>query len=400
MSYKTVIKTQGLNKQFLMFSNPLERLKQLLGIKKNYDQHTALENINIEIHKGETVGIIGVNGSGKSTLLQLICGTLTPTKGSVIVDGRISALLELGAGFNPEFTGLENIYLNATLMGLSKKEIDNILQDIIDFADIGDFINQPVKTYSSGMFARLAFSTAIHVEPEILIVDEILAVGDSRFQRKCLDKFKEIRGTGCTILFVSHDDYQVRNICDKVLYLKQGKQVFFGDSDEGVAYYLQDLQNMDSHNLMQADIEVNTNKLVNITNPLLLDTNNVSVNEIATGDSVTLQFDYTCSEIHTIGELCFVFNLYRKDNVYVCGTTTEMQNANIRKNVATGRVRVTFPSLELLAGIYNWRVAVNDSDGIQIISELIPVCEFSVKDTFKTVGLYDIKHTWSLEEIK
>lgn len=400
MSYKTVIKTQGLNKQFLMFSNPLERLKQLLGIKKSYDQHTALENINIEIHKGETVGIIGVNGSGKSTLLQLICGTLTPTKGSVIVDGRVSALLELGAGFNPEFTGLENIYLNATLMGLSRKETDNVLQDIIEFADISDFINQPVKTYSSGMFARLAFSTAIHVEPEILIVDEILAVGDSRFQRKCLDKFKEIRSTGCTILFVSHDDYQVRNICDKVLYLKQGQQVFFGDSDEGVAYYLQDLQNMDSQNLKKADIEPKTNKLVDITNPLLLDADNFSINEITTGDSVTLQFDYICSDINLVGELCFVFNLYRKDNVYVCGTTTEMQNANIRKNVATGRVRVTFPSLELLSGIYNWRVAVNDSDGIQIISELMPVCEFSVKDTFNTVGLYDIKHTWSLEEIR
>ncbi|RAS54436.1 lipopolysaccharide transport system ATP-binding protein/teichoic acid transport system ATP-binding protein [Vibrio diazotrophicus] len=399
MSYKTVIKAEGLDKKFLMFSNPLERLKQLVGIRKNYDQHTALENISFEIHRGETVGIIGVNGSGKSTLLQLICGTLTPTSGSVIVDGRISALLELGAGFNPEFTGLENIYLNATLMGLSKKETDDILQDVVDFADIGDFINQPVKTYSSGMFARLAFSTAIHVEPEILIVDEILAVGDSRFQRKCLDKFKEIRSTGCTILFVSHDDYQVRNICDKVLYLKKGQQVFFGDADEGVTYYLQDLQSMDNEEDQSANSE-STARLIDITNPLLLNKDKKVVEEITTGDAVTLQFDYSCSDINLVGGLSFVFNLYRKDSVYVCGTTTEMQEANIRKDIANGRVCITFPSLDLLAGIYNWRIAVNDSEGIQILSELVPVCEFKVKDTFKTVGLYDIEHSWSLEEIK
>ncbi|HHS3346866.1 TPA: ABC transporter ATP-binding protein, partial [Vibrio cholerae] len=171
-------------------------------------KYNALVDINFEVNKGDTVGIIGVNGSGKSTLLQIICGTLAPTSGNAIVNGRVAALLELGAGFNPEFTGLENIRLNAALMGLSKLEIDEIFDDVVRFADIGEFLQQPVKTYSSGMFARLAFATAIHVRPEILIVDEILSVGDSRFQRKCINKLKQIRDSGCTILFVSHDDYQ------------------------------------------------------------------------------------------------------------------------------------------------------------------------------------------------
>lgn len=400
MSFDTVIKTRGLRKQFLMFSNPLERLKQLVGVNKNYEEHVALDDINIEIHKGETVGIIGVNGSGKSTLLQLICGTLNPTEGDVTVNGRVAALLELGAGFNPEFTGIENVYLNSTLMGLSKKETDLIFDDIVEFADIGDFIHQPVKTYSSGMFARLAFSTAIHVKPEILIVDEILAVGDSRFQRKCLDKFREIRKSGCTILFVSHDDYQVRNICDKVLYLKSGKQEFFGNANEGVTYYLQDLQEQDGKSSdKEKENSASTNKIVEVSNPKLTNSANEEVNKIQSGESITLQFDFECLDHELVKELCFVFNLYRKDNVYVCGTTTEMQEVKISKTYVNGRVKVTFPNLKLLAGIYSWRIAVNDSDGIQILTEMLPVCEFSVSDNFKAVGIYDIEHEWLVEEL-
>ncbi|MCG7586640.1 ABC transporter ATP-binding protein [Photobacterium sp. OFAV2-7] len=400
MSFDTVIQTRGLRKKFLMFSNPLERLKQLIGINKNYEEHVALDDINIEIRKGETVGIIGVNGSGKSTLLQLICGTLNPSEGEVTVNGRVAALLELGAGFNPEFTGIENVYLNSTLMGLSRQETDLIFDDIVEFADIGDFIHQPVKTYSSGMFARLAFSTAIHVKPEILIVDEILAVGDSRFQRKCLDKFREIRESGCTILFVSHDDYQVRNICDKVLYLKSGEQVFFGSANEGVTYYLQDLQEQDGkNNKVETADSISANKIVEVSNPLLLNSTNEEVNKIESGESITLQFDFECLDNELVNELCFVFNLYRKDNVYVCGTTTEMQEVKILKNYTSGRVKVTFPNLKLLAGIYNWRIAINDSDGIQILTEMLPVCEFSVSDNFKAVGIYDIEHEWLVEEL-
>ncbi len=400
MSYNNVaIHVKDINKRFLMFSNPIERLKQIIGVNKEYKEYEALKNINFDVIKGETIGIIGVNGSGKSTLLQIICGTLTPNNGEITVDGRISALLELGAGFNPEFTGAENIRLNAVLMGLNKKEIDDIYPDVMAFADIGEFINQPVKTYSSGMFARVAFSAAIHVDPDILIVDEILAVGDSRFQRKCLNKLKEIREKGCTILFVSHDDYQVRNICQKVLYLKNGEQVFYGNANEGVGYYLQDQQISEAEivkNSISNPAINNTIKLVELFSPNLY-VNGVETKMINSGDSVILKFNYKCKDPSLVKNLCFVFNLYRKDNVYICGTTTHMQKMNPFSAKFNGVVSVNFPSLKLLSGIYNWRVAVNDGDGIQIIDELLPVCEFSVRDSFEAVGIYDIEHKWSVE---
>ncbi|WIG81901.1 ABC transporter ATP-binding protein [Photobacterium damselae] len=401
---KYSIKVESVNKKFLMFSNPIERLKQIIGINKKYNEYEALQDISFNVLKGETVGIIGVNGSGKSTLLQIICGTLQPTSGRVCVDGRISALLELGAGFNPEFTGAENIVLNATLMGLSKKEIDSIYDKVIEFADIGDFINQPVKTYSSGMFARVAFSAAIHVEPDILIVDEILAVGDSRFQRKCLNKLKEIREKGCTILFVSHDDYQVRNICSKVLYLRKGEQIFYGDANDGVNYYLQDQQESEAKDVISQHetkdySKNNTSKLVELNSPRLLNDLMEEINIVESGDCVYLEFSYKCNDIEAVNKLTFVFNLYRKDGVYVCGTTTQMQGLEPYTAYKKGIVKVKFPSLDLLAGIYNWRVAVNDSDGIQIIDELVPICEFSVKDSFKSVGVYDINHNWIVEVI-
>ncbi|WZB69640.1 ABC transporter ATP-binding protein [Achromobacter xylosoxidans] len=216
----------------------------LLGREaKSYSQNFwALSDVSFDVKKGETVGIVGRNGSGKSTLLQMICGTVTPTTGTINTYGRIAALLELGAGFNPEFTGRENVYLNASLLGLSREQIDNRFDQIAGFADIGEFIESPVKKYSSGMFARLAFSVAVHTDPEILIVDEILAVGDAAFQRRCLKKFYDIRDAGCTILFVSHDQYQVKSICNRALYLNQGRQVAFGSAGKVIDRYTIDMQ--------------------------------------------------------------------------------------------------------------------------------------------------------------
>lgn len=393
-----VIEVKNISKSFLMFSNPIERLKQLVGVEKNYRKHEALQSISFDVYKGEAIGIIGVNGSGKSTLLQIICGTLTADVGYAKIYGRIAALLELGAGFNPEFTGVENVYLSASLMGLSKKETDAVIDQVISFADIGEFIYQPVKTYSSGMFARLAFSTAIHAEPDILIVDEILAVGDSRFQRKCLEKLRDIRSNGCTLLFVSHDDYQVRNICDKVLYLKSGKQYFFGDAKEGVGYYLQDLQEMDAKIINNQDDTASlSNSIVELSDPMLRDENGNDISEFFSGGQLNLSFNYKVNNLSLVDGLVFVFNLYRKDGVYICGTTTKMQDISPYPVKKKGRVTITFPKLDLLAGIYNWRVAVNDFDGVQIIKELLPVCEFSVQDSFAAVGIYGINHEWFVE---
>ena len=233
------IAVNDVSKMYKLYDKPIDRLKESLGLtkKKKYKEHFALNHVNFQVGKGETVGIIGTNGSGKSTILKIITGVLNPTGGQVVVDGRISALLELGAGFNMEYTGLENVYLNGTMIGFSREEIDEKLQDILDFADIGDFINQPVKTYSSGMFVRLAFAVAINIEPEILIVDEALSVGDVFFQAKCFRKFEDFKKDGKTILFVSHDLSSISKYCDRVVLLNKGNKLAEGTPKEMVDLY-------------------------------------------------------------------------------------------------------------------------------------------------------------------
>lgn len=221
------ISVNNISKMYKLYDNPMDRLKESLGLskKKRYKEHYALNDISFQVNKGETVGIIGTNGSGKSTILKIITGVLNPTQGNIEVNGRISALLELGAGFNMEYTGIENVYLNGTMIGFSKEEINAKLQDILEFADIGDFVYQPVKTYSSGMFVRLAFAVAINIDPEILIVDEALSVGDVFFQAKCYRKFEEFKEKGKTILLVSHDLSSISKYCDRVILLNKGKKV-------------------------------------------------------------------------------------------------------------------------------------------------------------------------------
>lgn len=234
-----VIRVSELNKIYKLYDKPSDRLKESLGLSrgKKYKEHYALKNVSFDVRRGESVGIIGTNGSGKSTILKIITGVLNKTSGNLSVDGRISALLELGAGFNMEYTGIENIYLNGTMIGFSEEEIDAKLQDILDFADIGDFVHQPVKTYSSGMFVRLAFAVAINIEPEILIVDEALSVGDVFFQMKCFHKFEEFKQMGKTILFVSHDLSSIAKYCDRVILLNQGVKLAEGNPKDMINMY-------------------------------------------------------------------------------------------------------------------------------------------------------------------
>lgn len=251
------ISVNNISKMYKLYDNPMDRLKESLGFthKKKYKEHFALNDVSFQVHKGETVGIIGTNGSGKSTILKIITGVLNPTQGEVVVDGRISALLELGAGFNGEYSGIENVYLNGTMIGFTREEIDAKLQDILDFADIGDFVYQPVKTYSSGMFVRLAFAVAINIEPEILIVDEALSVGDVFFQAKCYRKFEEFKKLGKTILFVSHDLSSIGKYCDKVVLLNKGKKLAEGDAKEIVNLYRRVLVNQyDEPDEIQEDV--------------------------------------------------------------------------------------------------------------------------------------------------
>lgn len=240
MEEKKVIQIRDLSKMYKLYDKPSDRLKESLGLtkKKCYREHYALSHVSFDVHQGETVGIIGTNGSGKSTILKIITGVLNPTDGEVIVDGRISALLELGAGFNMEYSGLENVYLNGTMIGFSREEIDEKLDDILNFADIGEFIHQPVKTYSSGMKSRLGFSISLALDPDILIVDEALSVGDKGFAKKCLGRMKELRDESeKTILFISHSLPQVREFCRTGIWIDGGRLKEMGDIDTVCDHY-------------------------------------------------------------------------------------------------------------------------------------------------------------------
>lgn len=236
---QTTIKVDNISKVYRIYNDPKEQFREVMSKgKKSYGKdHYALKQVSFEVKEGEILGIIGVNGSGKSTLLKIITGVLQPSEGTVIVNGRISALLELGAGFNPEYTGIENIYFNGMVMGFSRKEMEAKVQGIIDFADIGEFIYQPVKTYSSGMLVRLAYAVAVSIEPDILIVDEALAVGDVYFQMKSMSKMEELFRKGKTVIFVSHDTASVRKLCNTAIYLDKGKIVAKGTAKEIVDMY-------------------------------------------------------------------------------------------------------------------------------------------------------------------
>ena len=267
------IRVSNLSKCFHIYERPKDRLKQVIiprlrrwipsfmrpsklkSENRYYREFWALKDVSFEVKKGETVGIIGRNGSGKSTLLQLICGTLTPTSGEIKVQGRVAALLELGAGFNPEFTGRENIYMNAAILGLLREEIDSKYNEIVAFAEIGDFVDQPVKTYSSGMYVRLAFAVAINVDPDILIVDEALAVGDMLFQAKCMIKMRQMMDSGVTVLFVSHDTATVKGLCQKCAFLEKGQLIEFGKASKVVDKYIGSAH-LEMNQLLEKQIDV------------------------------------------------------------------------------------------------------------------------------------------------
>ena len=256
MDKNLAISVQGVSKIYKLYDKPIDRLKEAVSLthKSYHRDFFALSDISFDVKKGETVGFIGTNGSGKSTILKIITGVLSPTTGTAEVSGNISALLELGAGFNSEYTGLENIYMNGTMMGFSRQEMERRMDDILRFADIGDFVNQPVKTYSSGMFVRLAFALAINVDPEILIVDEALSVGDVFFQAKCYRRMEEMMKNGTTILMVSHDMGSIIKYCDKVVLLNRGHFVAQGEAGKMVDLYKKILANQ-TDELAEALIE-------------------------------------------------------------------------------------------------------------------------------------------------
>ena len=406
---KLAICASQITKMYKLYQRPQDRLREALGLTraKLYKENYALKGIDLSIEQGETVGIIGTNGSGKSTILKIITGVLNPTSGSLTVNGRISALLELGAGFNMEYNGIENIYLNGTMMGFSKKEIDEKLQDILEFADIGDYVYQPCKTYSSGMFVRLAFAVAINIEPEILIVDEALSVGDVFFQAKCYHKFEEFKKMGKTILFVSHDLSSIAKYCDRVILLNKGtllgegkpkemidtyKRVLVGqysDSEETTEEVVGSSKAQDMVGVNENALEYGT-KAAEITEFYLTDHQGVKTNAILKGEEFCLYLKVKFHE--NIQAPIFAFTIKDKHGTEITGTNSMVEKAFLSSVEKGSKKEITFTQkLDLQGGEYLISLGVTgyEEDVFQVYHRLYDVLNLTVVSEKNTVGYYD-----------
>ena len=401
------IQVKHLDKMYKLYNKPSDRLKEALGFKVPVREHYALRDVSFEVRRGETVGIIGTNGSGKSTILKIITGVLNPTGGEVTVDGRISALLELGAGFNMEYTGIENVYLNGTMMGFSKEEIDSRLQDILDFADIGDFVHQPVKAYSSGMFVRLAFAVAINIDPEILIVDEALSVGDVFFQAKCYRKFEEFKKMGRTILFVSHDLSSIARYCDRVVLLNKGVKLEEGSPKQMVDMYKQLLVGQDPTKQQvqeekpkeswSEEFQVNPNmleygsKLAEITDFAVIDDKGRSTNTIEKGSPFQIRMKVVFHE--AIQEPIMAYTFKDIKGTEITGTNTMFEKMHIEHSDEGDICTVTFTQKMFLQGgeyLLAFGCTGYKDGEFTVFHRLYDACNITVVSEQNTVGFYDM----------
>ena len=416
------VRVEHLQKVYKLYQKPMDRLKESLGLtrRKLYQEHYALNDVSFQVRQGETVGMIGTNGSGKSTILKIITGVLNPTAGELEVNGRISALLELGAGFNGEYSGLENVYLNGTMMGFSRKEIDQKLDGILKFADIGDFIHQPVKTYSSGMFVRLAFAVAINIDPEILIVDEALSVGDVFFQAKCYHKFEEFKEMGKTILLVSHDLGSVGKYCDRVILLNQGVKVDEGEPKRIVDLYKKILvgqdQPQEKHisqaseapvkegNRWQDRLQLNPQlleygeKRAEIVDFAILDEEGRISNSVDKGGSCQIRVKVRFHE--PVQEPIVAYTIKNLRGTEITGTNTMYEGIVIPpQNPGDERI-VTFQQrVDLQGGEYLLSLGCTgyrDGD-FHVYHRLYDICNLTVVSTKNTIGFYDMNSEIKVE---
>jgi teichoic acid transport system ATP-binding protein len=435
-SNNKALTVNNVTKIYKLYEKPIDRLKEAMSLThKNYHRDFfALNGISFDVEKGQTVGIIGTNGSGKSTILKIITGVLTPTTGDVQVNGVISALLELGAGFNMDYTGIENIYMNGTMMGFSRKEMDEKLQDILDFADIGDFVYQPVKTYSSGMFVRLAFALAINVEPEILIVDEALSVGDVFFQAKCYRRMEEIRKNGTTILMVTHDMGAIIKYCDRVVVLNKGNFIAEGEPGKMVDLYKKILANqMDDLNeeleavdnrlyndfsgdqaiaersraaaggMMKDKLTINPNrteygdKRAEIIDFGLLDERGNITNLLLKGERFTIK-----ERIHFHGEIetpIFTYTIKDKRGADLTGTNTMFESSDVKSVKKGDEYVVEFTQkMTLQGGEYLLSMSCTGFENGEhvVYHRLYDIVNITVISNKNTVGVYDMEPDVSL----
>jgi len=380
----SALRVEAVSKQYRIYDRPVDRLKESLtrGRWRTHREFWALSNITFEVEAGTTAGIIGPNGSGKSTLLQIVTGTLQPTHGTVWHEGRIAALLELGAGFNAEFTGIENVFMNSSLMGLSRTDTERLLPEIASFAEIGDFIYQPVKTYSSGMYVRLAFATAIASSPEILIIDEALAVGDAVFQHRCMRRIKEMQESGTTILFVSHDPGAVRALCNRAFLLNHGQMVAEGKPADVLNRYQKIImarQQAYEANLKPVDPESTSNEFVE-REPLsyvyrhgdrsaevlqveLLDSALRPTEIVETGQPLLVRVVYVAHA--DLDDVVCGFLLRNRHGIHLYGTNTELQEVPFERVQRGELTEVTFEfNCWLAPDMVSLSVAVHSGEGV------------------------------------
>lgn len=406
---KVVIHAQNLSKVYKIYAKPSDRLKETFSHNKTkyYKEFYALNDVSFDIVEGETVGIIGRNGSGKSTLLKILTGVLNNSAGDINIDGKISALLELGAGFNGEFTGIENIFLNGTIMNISREDMEKKLDDIIAFADIGDYINQPVKTYSSGMFVRLAFAVAINVEPDILIVDEALAVGDTRFQLKCMDKFMEFMKAGKTVLFVSHDVNSIKRFCKRSIWLNNGKLIMDGNTDEvtdrymdflkselSIEDYFEKIKNKGDVRIEKEEIVSGSiNQIAEVCGVEIRDKNGNLIEEIENGQDVCLKVKYQVYDLDVEKPVVGVA-IRSIDNKYICGLNTLLDGVDVPWKIGMNEITLTYDRFNLTGGNYYFDIALFDKTATVSIDYKSKIKTFFVKMDYIAEGIVVLNHYW------
>lgn len=411
------IEVKNIKKEYRLYDKPSLRVKEALSIrgKKYHKVFSALRDISFQVEKGEMLGIIGKNGAGKSTLLKIITGVLTPTSGEIKINGKVSALLELGAGFNPEYTGIENIYLNGSMIGFTKQEMDMKLDDILTFADIGDFVYQPVKTYSSGMFARLAFAVAINVEPDILIVDEALSVGDVFFQAKCYKKLEDLKNSGKTILFVTHDMGSVIRYCNRAILINDGVIAAQGNPDEIVDLYkkvlvgqfdnnseddqqgeeIQGVQPVEgetwkAYMLINPNCQIYGDKRAEIVDFGIFDENEAINNTVRKMREFTIKMKVHFYE--TITNPIFAFSIKDTKGTEITGTNTIIEKTETGTVRAGEEIIIEFKQIMRLQGgqyLVHLGCTGYEGDNLVVYNRLYDICCITVISEKTTVGYFD-----------
>lgn len=409
----TVIKVERVSKKYCrslnqtMFYGMQDIARNVVGLNSNSNklrngEFWALDDVSFEVKKGETLGIIGANGSGKTTLLKLINGIFMPDKGRIEIKGRVGALIEVGAGFHPMLTGRENIYVNGSILGMTKKEIDKKFDEIVAFADIGDFIDSPVKHYSSGMYVRLGFAIAVHCEPDILLIDEVLAVGDMAFQTKCMEKIKEMQDKGVNIVFVSHNLDSVIGVCQYTLYLKAGQVKAMGNSSTIVSEYRNEFKTMifDKNSAAKGRLRLRkpTDKLVEITAIQLLASNGEEREIFKTGEELIVRISFFAHK--RIQKPVFGVAAYKSDGTCIYACNTKYDNVEIHEIEGEGFVGYRIPRLNLLSGTYLLTVGILEEKISAFYDLWEKACQFNVATHLHDHGTFYLEHLWDIQNIK